>query len=99
MVVPPVSVDSIMCFDCLKAVRKREIDGTLYVRCTDCGQMESAETALDECFVYLVASSVSEAMKKDFARRYRFIPASASSAATDESRDFMLATGRALRAA
>lgn len=94
-----VSLDRIMCFECVQIVRTHKINGTEYVRCFGCGQIELADKALDDCFLFIVATSVSDALKKSFARSYSFMPALESNDLSRRERDQMLRTGRVLRAA
>ena len=88
----------IMCFECVQSVVQLELDGSQHVRCLTCNHTESLEKALDDCFVFIVASAVSENLKKTMTRNYRFMPFAGDRIQTVATRSFMVRTGRALLA-
>ena len=95
----PVSADAVLCFDCVEIVDPVTIGGVKHLQCWKCGHKAPVEKALDDCFLFIVSSAVSDALRKDYARSYRFMPLSTDRGRAVESRRYMLQTGRALRAA
>ena len=89
----------IICFECVQSVGHIDVGGLQHVRCFTCDKTESLDKALDDCFVFIVASAVSENLKKSMARNYKFMPFDGDRTRTFETRSFMVRTGRALLAA
>ncbi len=95
----PVRSDRVLCFDCVQLVDPVEMDGVKHLQCWVCGHAAPLEKALDDCFLFVVASAIADSLKKDYARSYRFMPLSVDRGRAFADRSFMVRTGRALVAA
>lgn len=69
-----VSPNRIMCFDCVEPTDRFSSDGVDSVCCPRCLKVAPLEKALDDCFVFIVASAVDDRLKKNFSRGYGFMP-------------------------
>ncbi len=94
-----VSADRVLCFRCVEIVDPVTKDGVKHLQCSLCGHSAPVEKALDDCFLFIVASAISDGLRKDYARSYRFMPLSTDRGRAAESRRYMLQTGRAVLAA
>ena len=94
-----ITIDRIMCFRCLQLVDEVSLEGEPHVRCFVCDTVAPIAKAMDDCFLFIVASAVSDRLSKSFAHRYDFMPLVADRTKAVEDRSFMVRTGRALLAA
>ena len=91
-----MSPDRIWCFECVQLVHRETIGGQEHVRCLVCDNYAPLDKALDDCFVYVVASAATQLAASNMARSYRFMPFDASRTEAIERRSFMVRSGRAL---
>ena len=66
--------EDILCFGCMEHVERCTIDGIDSICCDACGATASHEEAQEDCFVFIVASAMTETLKSHKPHAYRFMP-------------------------
>lgn len=94
-----IDPSKIACFQCVEIVHAYIDEGVQHVSCPSCNRRAPMEKALDDCFVFLVASAIGSRFPTDLRRTYGFMPLQRSRLDTMKDRALMLETGRALKAA
>ena len=88
-----IGVDKILCFPCVSPVQPLSLRGERCVRCKRCGHTETLEKAIDDCFVFTVASAITAgALRLYSAHACMFMPL--TSADPRQIKESMIATGR-----
>ena len=94
-----VNPDHIACFECVQIVHPFVKGGVEHVACSYCAYSAPVEDALDDCFVFMVASAIAGRLPSSQRRTYKFMPVQGTRAIAIKDRAAMLQSGRALRAA
>ena len=83
------TADDILCFRCMEQVERCTIDEVDSVCRDACGATANYDEAQDDCFVFIVASAMSMALKSHKPHAYRFMPRSAGQDARAAKREMV----------
>lgn len=88
-----IDFERILCFSCVKETQRHKVGPTWYVRCKCCGRRDNLEKAIDDCFIFVVASAMSRsALQSHSAHACRYMPLTGDDPL--QFKRFMLETGR-----